>query len=149
MLQELFLSAQPIPSLGLLVFFFIIENDHEVSCLQDKIYLDALLGSCCFWVQALSSYVLIATNVLLCTSPPSQQNLLELVLPAILPYMTTHHHNLRSFAQVQQCTVKPCPLMFWWLMIPKKGCWKRKEKKLSTLFQATNGLSQCKAFCVG
>jgi len=45
-------------------------------------------------MQALSSYVLIATNVLLCTSPPSQQNLLELVLPAILPYMTTHHHNL-------------------------------------------------------
>ncbi|KAH8973918.1 hypothetical protein BDL97_01G073400 [Sphagnum fallax] len=51
-------------------------------------------------MQALSSYVLIATNVLLCTSPSSQQNLLELVLPAILPYMTTHHHNLRSFAQV-------------------------------------------------
>jgi hypothetical protein len=111
-LQELFLSAGPIPSLGLLIFF-IIENDHEVSCLQDKIYLDALLGSCCFWVQALSSYVLIATSVLLCTSPPSQQNLLELVLPAILPYMTTHHHNLQSFAQVQQSTVKPCPWMFW------------------------------------
>jgi hypothetical protein len=68
MLKESFLSARPIPSLGLLVFFFIIENDHEVSCLQDKIYLDALLGSCCFWVQALSSYVSIATNVLLCTS---------------------------------------------------------------------------------
>jgi hypothetical protein len=30
--QESFLSALPIPSLGLLVFFFIIENDHEVSC---------------------------------------------------------------------------------------------------------------------
>ncbi|CAM6020867.1 unnamed protein product [Sphagnum balticum] len=50
-------------------------------------------------MQALSCSVLIATNVLLCTSPPSQQNLLELVLPAILPYMTTHHHNLRRFAQ--------------------------------------------------
>jgi hypothetical protein len=143
------LSAQPIPSLGLLVFFFTIENDHEVTCLHDKMCLDTLLGSCCFWVQALSSYVLIATNVLLCTSPPSQQNLLELVLPASLPYMTTHHHNLWSFAQVQQSTVKPCLLMFWGLMIPKKGCWKKKKKSYLHPFEATSALSQCKAFCVG
>jgi hypothetical protein len=84
-------------------------------------------------VQALSSYVLIATDVLLCTSPPSQQNLLELVLPAILPYMTTHHHNLQSFAQVQQSTVKPCLLTFWGLMIPKKGCRKKRKKAIYTV----------------
>jgi hypothetical protein len=96
MLKESFLSAQPIPSLGLLVFFFIIENDPEVSCLQDKHQI-ILCFDC---NQCLVVYI-----------PPSQQNLLELMLPAILLYMTTHHHNLRSFAQVQQSTVKPCPLI--------------------------------------
>jgi hypothetical protein len=96
-----------------------------------------------------SSYVLVASNGLLCTSRPSQQNLLKLVLPTILPYMTTHHHNLQSFAQVQQSTVKLCLLMFGGLMIPKKGRWKKKKKNYLHCFQATSGLSQCKAFCMG
>ncbi|KAG6543303.1 hypothetical protein Mapa_015217 [Marchantia paleacea] len=50
--------------------------------------------------QALSSYVLIATYVLMGTPASRRKELLQQVLPAILPFMTSHHHNLRSFTQV-------------------------------------------------
>ncbi|KAL2636392.1 hypothetical protein R1flu_007871 [Riccia fluitans] len=50
--------------------------------------------------QALSSYVLIAANVLFGTPASRREELIHQVLPAILPFMTSHHHNLRSFTQV-------------------------------------------------
>ncbi|CAM6117416.1 unnamed protein product [Calypogeia fissa] len=50
--------------------------------------------------QALSSYVLIAANVLMFTQAPQQKPLLQQIFPAILPFMTSHHHSLRSFTQV-------------------------------------------------
>lgn len=51
--------------------------------------------------QALSSYVFIAANVVLHIHPPSLQlKMVSLIIPAVLPTMTSHHHNLRSFSQV-------------------------------------------------
>ncbi|KAL3677602.1 hypothetical protein R1sor_027550 [Riccia sorocarpa] len=50
--------------------------------------------------QALSSYVLIAANVVFGTAASRREELMKKVLPAILPFMTSHHHNLRSFTQV-------------------------------------------------
>lgn len=44
--------------------------------------------------------MLIATNVLKGTPVSRQKELMRQVLPAILPFMTSHHHNLRSFTQV-------------------------------------------------
>eukprot|EP01018_Ginkgo_biloba_P005248 Gb_26193 [translate_table: standard] len=51
--------------------------------------------------QALSSYVFIAVNVLMHISPISLQlELLEELLPPMLPFLTSHHHSLRSFSQI-------------------------------------------------
>ncbi|KAH9305250.1 hypothetical protein KI387_009654, partial [Taxus chinensis] len=51
--------------------------------------------------QALSSYVFIAAHVLMHISPTSiQLELLEKLLPPILPFLTSHHHSLRAFSQI-------------------------------------------------
>ncbi|GJP36161.1 hypothetical protein CLOM_g20680 [Closterium sp. NIES-68] len=51
--------------------------------------------------QAQASYVLIAACLILHTKDPSLQLLqLHQLLPATLPYITSHHHNLRTFTQV-------------------------------------------------
>ncbi|KAJ7549851.1 hypothetical protein O6H91_07G072000 [Diphasiastrum complanatum] len=64
-------------------------------------HLIPLLGDYNLKTQALSSYVSIASNVLMHISPMEvQQDMLKVIVPAIFPYITTHHHNLRSFSQV-------------------------------------------------
>ncbi|XP_002961961.2 uncharacterized protein LOC9630109 isoform X1 [Selaginella moellendorffii] len=50
--------------------------------------------------QALSSYVYIAANVLRFISPEHKEAVLQHLLPVVLPHMTSHHHNLRTFTQV-------------------------------------------------
>lgn len=51
--------------------------------------------------QALASYVFISVNVLKHAAPVSlQKELIEEILPAVMPYFTTHHHPLRSFSQI-------------------------------------------------
>ncbi|KAI5079464.1 hypothetical protein GOP47_0004943 [Adiantum capillus-veneris] len=51
--------------------------------------------------QALASCVFIAVNVLIHAAPQSVQNeLLQEIMPAVMPYLTTHHHPLRSFSQI-------------------------------------------------
>lgn len=51
--------------------------------------------------QALSSYVFIAVHVLMNIAPVSLQfQLLEELLPALLPFLTSHHHSLRGFSQI-------------------------------------------------
>ncbi|MCO5564235.1 hypothetical protein L7F22_017893 [Adiantum nelumboides] len=51
--------------------------------------------------QALASCVFISVNVLIHVAPQSLQNeLFEQILPAVMPYLTTHHHPLRSFSQI-------------------------------------------------
>lgn len=51
--------------------------------------------------QALSSYVFIAVHVLMNISPISLQfELLEELLPPLLPFLTSHHHSLRGFSQI-------------------------------------------------
>lgn len=51
--------------------------------------------------QALSSYVFIAVHVLMNISPNSLQfQLLEELLPPLLPFLTSHHHSLRGFSQI-------------------------------------------------
>ncbi|XP_051205949.1 uncharacterized protein [Lolium perenne] len=51
--------------------------------------------------QALSSYVFIAANVMLHSRELSaQRNHLNQLLPPIIPFLTSHHHSLRSFTQL-------------------------------------------------
>uniref|UniRef100_A0ACD5TSZ9 Uncharacterized protein n=1 Tax=Avena sativa TaxID=4498 RepID=A0ACD5TSZ9_AVESA len=51
--------------------------------------------------QALSSYVFIAANVMLHSRELAvQRNHLNQLLPPIIPFLTSHHHSLRSFTQV-------------------------------------------------
>lgn len=52
-------------------------------------------------MQALSSYVFIAANVILHSADKSIQlrHLYEL-LPPMIPFLTSHHHSLRGFTQV-------------------------------------------------
>lgn len=52
-------------------------------------------------MQALSSYVFIATNVILHASDLAVQiKHLNELLPPIIPFLTSHHHSLRGFTQV-------------------------------------------------
>lgn len=51
--------------------------------------------------QALSSYVFIAANVILHSRElVVQRNHLNQLLPPIIPFLTSHHHSLRSFTQL-------------------------------------------------
>ncbi|CAM0871313.1 unnamed protein product [Alopecurus aequalis] len=51
--------------------------------------------------QALSSYVFIAANVILHTRElVAQRNHLNQLLPPVIPFLTSHHHSLRSFTQL-------------------------------------------------
>ncbi|WOL09568.1 hypothetical protein Cni_G18321 [Canna indica] len=51
--------------------------------------------------QALSSYVFIATNVILHESRlDAQRKHLNELLPPIIPLLTSHHHSLRGFSQL-------------------------------------------------
>lgn len=60
------------------------------------------------YVQALSSYVFIAANVILHSRQSVQIYLLNQLLPPILPFLTSHHHSLRGFTQVITCNLKFC-----------------------------------------
>lgn len=51
-------------------------------------------------MQALSSYVFIAANVILHASQPVQYRHLDELFPPIVPLLTSHHHSLRGFTQV-------------------------------------------------
>lgn len=59
-------------------------------------------------VQALSSYVFIAANVILHSRQSVQIYHLNQLLPPILPFLTSHHHSLRGFTQVKPCNLKFC-----------------------------------------
>eukprot|EP00850_Spirogloea_muscicola_P012328 SM000079S22446 [mRNA] locus=s79:184349:195635:- [translate_table: standard] len=50
--------------------------------------------------QVLASYVMIAAHLLTASPPSMRAELVKLVLPEVLPSMTSHHHNLRSFTQI-------------------------------------------------
>jgi hypothetical protein len=54
-------------------------------------------------MQALSSYVFIAANVILHASEVVQFRHLDELLPPIVPLLTSHHHSLRGFTQVSFC----------------------------------------------
>lgn len=60
-----------------------------------KIYIKYL-----HWLQALSSYVFIAANVILHATKENQSRHLVELLPPIVPLLTSHHHSLRGFTQV-------------------------------------------------
>lgn len=67
-------------------------------------------------MQALSSYVFIAANVILHATKENQSRHLDELLPPIIPLLTSHHHSLRGFTQVH-IDAKPFPihvsLVFW------------------------------------
>ncbi|XP_044477036.1 uncharacterized protein LOC123204445 isoform X2 [Mangifera indica] len=50
--------------------------------------------------QALSSYVFIAANIILHASKAVQTMHLDVLLPPIVPLLTSHHHSLRGFTQL-------------------------------------------------
>lgn len=55
-----------------------------------------------YMVQALSSYVFIAANVILHSKELALQiKHLKGLLPSIIPLLTSHHHSLRAFTQVK------------------------------------------------
>lgn len=55
-----------------------------------------------YMVQALSSYVFIAANVILHSKESSlQMKHLKGLFPSIIPLLTSHHHSLRGFTQVE------------------------------------------------
>lgn len=62
-------------------------------------------------MQALSSYVFIAANIILHASEVVQSSHLDELLPPIIPLLTSHHHSLRGFTQV--------------LSLPRKVEWKK------------------------
>lgn len=51
-------------------------------------------------MQALSSYVFIAANVILHSSKDVQPRHLDELFPPLVPLLTSHHHSLRGFTQV-------------------------------------------------
>lgn len=64
------------------------------------------------WLQALSSYVFIAANVILHAPEAVRFRHLDELLPPIIPLLTSHHHSLRGFTQVKifwtgECYVLP------------------------------------------
>ncbi|KAL8152196.1 hypothetical protein V2J09_009956 [Rumex salicifolius] len=50
--------------------------------------------------QALSSYVFVAANLVLHANEAVQSELLEALLPPLVPLLTSHHHTLRGFTQL-------------------------------------------------
>ncbi|XP_022155534.1 uncharacterized protein LOC111022655 isoform X3 [Momordica charantia] len=50
--------------------------------------------------QVLSSYVFIATNVILHATEAVQSSHLDELLPPLVPQLTSHHHSLRGFTQL-------------------------------------------------
>ncbi|KAL1536422.1 tRNA (guanosine(18)-2'-O)-methyltransferase [Salvia divinorum] len=58
-----------------------------------------LLPIQCSIMQALSSYIFIAANVIL-HGEKIQSGLLAELLPPIFPLLTSHHHTLRGFTQI-------------------------------------------------
>ena len=54
-------------------------------------------------MQALSSYVFLAANVIIHASEAVQYRHLDELLPPIVPLLTSHHHSLRGFTQVSFC----------------------------------------------
>jgi len=61
--------------------------------------MEFLLNVMC-QMQALSSYVFIAANVILHASNANQSRHFNELLPPIIPLLTSHHHSLRGFTQV-------------------------------------------------
>lgn len=66
---------------------------------------------CMHQMQALSSYVFIAANVILHASKDIQLRHLDELLPPILPLLTSHHHSLRGFTQVSFSQVDECHIL--------------------------------------
>lgn len=56
-------------------------------------------------MQALSSYVYIAANIILNSSKDAQSRHLDELFPPLIPLLTSHHHSLRGFTQVITCGV--------------------------------------------
>ena len=86
-------------------------SDSQIVFLLFSVYLPIS------YVQALSSYVFIAANVILHSRQSVQIYHLNQLLPPILPFLTSHHHSLRGFTQVKPCNLKfqrPCNLKFCW-----------------------------------
>eukprot|EP00850_Spirogloea_muscicola_P015796 SM000124S25928 [mRNA] locus=s124:173056:184239:- [translate_table: standard] len=54
--------------------------------------------------QVLASYVMIAAHLLTASPASTRVELVKVVLPEVLPSMTSHHHNLRSFTQLPEVT---------------------------------------------
>ncbi|XP_051144850.1 uncharacterized protein LOC127260880 isoform X3 [Andrographis paniculata] len=50
--------------------------------------------------QAVSSYVFIAANIILHAKKSNQFEHLDVLLPPIVPFLTSHHHNLRGVTQI-------------------------------------------------
>jgi hypothetical protein len=70
--------------------------------LQVKEHLVPWLANVNTRTQTSASLVMIAAHVVLHSPPgPVQQEMLRLLFPATLPYLTSHHHNLRTFTQVR------------------------------------------------
>ncbi|KAL0326610.1 UNVERIFIED_CONTAM: putative methyltransferase TARBP1, partial [Sesamum angustifolium] len=62
-------------------------------------------------MQALSSYVFIAANVILHGKKVTQFGHLDELLPPIVPLLTSHHHTLRGFTQELEFECVPPTLM--------------------------------------
>jgi len=50
--------------------------------------------------QIMASYVMIAANVVLHNSEEARETYFQALFPHIVPWMASHHHNLRNFSQV-------------------------------------------------
>lgn len=62
-------------------------------------------NSLCIYLQALSSYVFIAANIILHANQVVQMRHFNELLPPIVPLLTSHHHSLRGFTQVREFTL--------------------------------------------
>lgn len=63
-------------------------------------------------MQALSSYVFIAANIIL-HGEKTQFGHLDELLPPIIPLLTSHHHTLRGFTQVTLHQMENVFLFVW------------------------------------
>lgn len=64
-------------------------------------------------MQALSSYVFIAANIILHASEAVQCRHLEELLPPVVPLLTSHHHSLRGFTQVLSIYLANATVLFF------------------------------------
>lgn len=74
-----------------------------------------LLPIQCFIMQALSSYIFIAANVIL-HGEKIQSGHLDELLPPIVPLLTSHHHTLRGFTQVTLYKWRMFLILYMWTL---------------------------------